>query len=264
METLRASVCVAQNKKPNKSDDPKITVLKRGQENVASERETDSGVDPATFDPSTWKEDVKNLAEIAPHSEVESAMLSWRSAVGAVQAARRRELAPHAGRYMRQDPILQLAEAVKQLGVCARRARCAMWCDLTLTVALAPSPTPAASAAPPVASETSSQCPMQTTPPKQNQEAAASNSTQSTSKSSQAEAKEDKPANEPTKPDAKNPNNITNKQTDKPQEKNNQRRTPNYRKVNHRNDFYAKNQRYDNRFMHNRHPYHYLATGPIN
>ncbi|XP_063834004.1 uncharacterized protein LOC135083200 [Ostrinia nubilalis] len=140
METLRASVCVAQNKKPVKSEDAKITVLKRGQENVAHDKEKDSGVDPATFDPSSWKDDVKNLAEIAPHSEVESAMLSWRSAVGAVQAARRRELSPHHARYMRSDPILQLAEAVKQLGVCARRARCAMWCDLTLTVALAPAP----------------------------------------------------------------------------------------------------------------------------
>ncbi|KAI5644601.1 meiosis-specific coiled-coil domain-containing protein MEIOC domain-containing protein [Phthorimaea operculella] len=141
METLRASVCVAQNKKPNKPDDPKITVLKRGQENVASEDKKE-GIDPATFDPSGWREDVKNLAEIAPHSEVESAMLSWRSAVAAVQAARRRELAPHVHsnqRYM-QDPILQLAAAVKQLGICARRARCAMWCDLTLTVALAPAP----------------------------------------------------------------------------------------------------------------------------
>ncbi|XP_028178587.1 uncharacterized protein LOC114366025 [Ostrinia furnacalis] len=81
----------------------KITVLKRGQENVAHDKEKDSGVDPATFDPSSWKDDVKNLAEIAPHSEVESAMLSWRSAVGAVQAARRRELSPHHARYMRSD-----------------------------------------------------------------------------------------------------------------------------------------------------------------
>ncbi|KAG6448287.1 hypothetical protein O3G_MSEX005400 [Manduca sexta] len=93
METLRASVCVAQNKKPNKSEDPKITVLKRGQENVATEKET--GIDPATFDPSTWREDLKNLVDIAPHGEVEGAMVSWRGAVVAVQAARRRELAPH-------------------------------------------------------------------------------------------------------------------------------------------------------------------------
>ncbi|XP_073960741.1 uncharacterized protein, partial [Choristoneura fumiferana] len=110
METLRASVCVAQNKKPNK-EDPKITVLKRGQENLPASE----GLDPAAFDPASWKEDVKNLSEIAPHSEVESAMLSWRSAVAAVQAARRRELAQP--RYIRTDPILQLAEAVKQLGV---------------------------------------------------------------------------------------------------------------------------------------------------
>ncbi|CAH0598213.1 unnamed protein product [Chrysodeixis includens] len=92
METLRASVCVAQNKKPNKPEENKITVLKRGQDVTDKEKE---GVDPATFDPATWRDDVKNLAEIAPHSEVESAMLSWRSAVGGVQAARRRELAPH-------------------------------------------------------------------------------------------------------------------------------------------------------------------------
>lgn len=52
------------------------------------------------------------------------------------------------------------------------------------------------------------------------------------------------------------------KQTEK--DKNHQqRRTQNYKKLNQRNDFY-RNQRYDNRFMHNRHPYHYLATGPIN
>ncbi|XP_047036920.1 meiosis-specific coiled-coil domain-containing protein MEIOC-like isoform X1 [Helicoverpa zea] len=92
METLRASVCVAQNKKPNKPEENKITVLKRGQEVTEKEKE---GVDPATFEPSSWKDDVNNLAEIAPHSEVESAMLAWRSAVGGVQAARRRELAPH-------------------------------------------------------------------------------------------------------------------------------------------------------------------------
>lgn len=64
METLRASVCVAQNKKPNKPEDGKITVLKRGQENLPMEREKDNGIDPATFDPSTWKDDVKNLAEM--------------------------------------------------------------------------------------------------------------------------------------------------------------------------------------------------------
>lgn len=58
METLRASVCVAQNKKPNK-EDAKITVLKRGQDNVA-----EKDVDPATFDPSSWREDVKNLSEM--------------------------------------------------------------------------------------------------------------------------------------------------------------------------------------------------------
>lgn len=61
METLRASVCVAQNKKPNKPEDGKITVLKRGQGNVT---EHDKGLDPVTFDPSTWREDVKHLAEM--------------------------------------------------------------------------------------------------------------------------------------------------------------------------------------------------------
>ncbi|XP_045540140.1 uncharacterized protein LOC106719876 isoform X1 [Papilio machaon] len=149
METLRASVCV-QNKK-HKQDDPKIKVLKRGQENVC-EKDRENGLDPNNFDPSTWRDDVKNVSEIAPHSEVESAMLAWRSAVAAVQAARRRELAPHTShtntRYPRQDPITNLAEAVKQLGECARRARCAMWCDLTLTVALAPPHTPHAPHAP--------------------------------------------------------------------------------------------------------------------
>lgn len=61
METLRASVCVAQNKKP-KSEDPKITVLKRGQENVA-DKEKESA-EPATFDPSSWRDDVQSLPEM--------------------------------------------------------------------------------------------------------------------------------------------------------------------------------------------------------
>ncbi|CAH0715030.1 unnamed protein product, partial [Brenthis ino] len=249
METLRASVCVAQNKKPNKVEESKITVLKRGQDNVAEKE-----IDPATFDPASWREDVKNLAEIAPHSEVESAMLAWRNAVAAVQAARRRELAPHAthpshpsGRYARTDPILQLAAAVKQLCNSARRARCAMWCDLTLTVALAPH---ANDISPPLPAQSS---------PKQSQESspAALNTSKST-----VEHKEEKPSTEtqPPKTDAKQDNEQKNKQTDKEK---NQRRTQNYRKVNNRNDFYPKNQRYDNRFVH-RHPYHYLATGPIN
>ncbi|XP_052752718.1 uncharacterized protein LOC113517862 isoform X2 [Galleria mellonella] len=312
METLRASVCVAQNKKPNKPEDGKITVLKRGQENV-SDKEKATGVDSATFDPTTWKDDVKNLAEIAPHSEVESAMLAWRSAVGAVQAARRRELAPHhqhqhqhqhhqhqhhhqhQQRYMRPDPILQLAEAVKQLGICARRARCAMWCDLTLTVALAPrdSPPAPAAATPATAATTAATTattqpttPATTTPantkPAANEAPAqfatqtaqkqvqdsVNNSNQSNSKQAPTENKEEKPnETQTTKSDTKTENNAnkTNKQPEKQQDKNQQRRTQNYRKVNQgRNDFYQKNQRYDNRFMHSRHPYHYLATGPIN
>ncbi|XP_059054502.1 meiosis-specific coiled-coil domain-containing protein MEIOC-like [Achroia grisella] len=285
METLRASVCVAQNKKPNRSEDPKITVLKRGQENV-SDKEKEVGVDPATFDPTTWREDVKNLAEIAPHSEVESAMLAWRSAVGAVQAARRRELAPHhhhQHRYLRTDPILQLAEAVKQLGICARRARCAMWCDLTLTVALAPRDGPPAATTATTAATTATTTtttPANTKPTaneattqfavpaqKQTQDNAVSSSNQSNLKQTNAEKKEEKPnetAKNETKPES-NTNNKSNKQSDKQQEKNQQRRAQNYRKVNQgKNDFYQKNQRYDNRFMHNRHPYHYLATGPIN
>lgn len=66
METLRASVCVAQNKKPNKpNEDGKITLLKRGQENgVAGDSQGNNGVDPASFDPASWKEDVKHLAEM--------------------------------------------------------------------------------------------------------------------------------------------------------------------------------------------------------
>ncbi|KAJ2944799.1 hypothetical protein O0L34_g1690 [Tuta absoluta] len=274
METLRASVCVAQNKKPNKSDDAKITVLKRGQENVANEEKND-GIDPATFDPSGWRDDVKNLAEIAPHSEVESAMLSWRSAVAAVQAARRRELAPHVHnnqRYM-QDPILQLASAVKQLGVCARRARCAMWCDLTLTVALAPSPVHSPTPAVNNLQLNHKACNLQTesthatcqAAPGSKQEAACS--PKGDAKITGHDAKENKTPNEITKNETnlETNNNKTpsaNKQTDKSDNKNNQRRTQNYRKV-QRNDFYQKNQRYDTRFMPNRHPY-YLATGPIN
>lgn len=261
METLRASVCVAQNKKPNKPEENKITVLKRGQEVTEKEKE---GVDPATFEPSSWKDDVNNLAEIAPHSEVESAMLAWRSAVGGVQAARRRELAPHHAHrpQPRPDPILQLAEAVKQLSICARRARCAMWCDLTLTVALAPHPdTERDSHNDTVATEAASPVSPQTP-------AAKSPSTQDNANAKPqpaptAESTEDKPpAEAQTKPETKNEAAKTaSKQTEKP-DKSQQRRTQNYRKV--RSDFYQKNQRYDTRFMHNRHPYHYLATGPIN
>lgn len=74
-----------------------------------------------------------------------------------------------------------------------------------------------------------------------------------------------------TKPDAKTEanNKTANKQPEKTEQKPQQRRTQNYRhKVNQqqgRIDFYGKNQSYGGtRFMHNRHPYHYLATGPIN
>ncbi|XP_060807826.1 meiosis-specific coiled-coil domain-containing protein MEIOC isoform X2 [Amyelois transitella] len=252
METLRASVCVAQNKKPTRPEENKITVLKRG-ENVEKDKE----LDPDTFDPSSWKEDVNNLAEIAPHSEVESAMLSWRAAVGAVQAARRRELA-HARH--RHDPILQLAEAVKQLGICARRARCAMWCDLTLTVALAPHSNTAATRR--EINESPPQQPQNQPPSKVQENATANQSDKAqTQTQAQAETKEqEKPPNDTqTKTDSKPENK---KQTDKQQDKNQQRRAQYYRKVNQR-DYYQKNQRYDNRFMHNRHPY-YLATGPIN
>ncbi|XP_075986317.1 uncharacterized protein LOC142983272 isoform X2 [Anticarsia gemmatalis] len=268
METLRASVCVAQIKKPHKPEESKITVLKRGQEVTDKDKEKEketTGVDPATFDPSTWREDVKNLAEIAPHSEVESAMLSWRNAVGGVQAARRRELAPHhAHRHVRPDPILQLAEAVKQLSISARRARCAMWCDLTLTVALAPAHHARdSSAATELATETASQSSPQSTAPKTQTPQETPTTTNQNNTKHNNDTKEEKPTETP-KTETKSDTKATNKSTDKPQEKNQQNRRPqNYRKV-QRNDFYQKNQRYDNRFMHNRHPYHYLATGPIN
>lgn len=256
METLRASVCVAQNKKPNKPEENKITVLKRGQD--VNEKEKEIGVDPATFDPSTWREDIINLSEIAPHSEVESAMLAWRSAVGAVQAARRRELAPH--RAPRPDPILQLAEAVKALCICARRARTAMWCDLTLTVALAPH-------APPhdVTVDTASPVSPQSPAAKSPAGADTSSTAATPPAAPAAQPAEEKPPAEAqqTKPETKNEAKPAAKQTEN-KEKNQQRRTQNYRKVNQRSDFYQKNQRYDTRFMHNRHPYHYLATGPIN
>lgn len=49
----------------------------------------------------------------------------------------------------------------------------------------------------------------------------------------------------------------------KPADKQDKSRRAQYRKVN-RGDLYAKSQRYDARFVPNRHPYHYLATGPIN
>ncbi|CAH4032309.1 unnamed protein product [Pieris brassicae] len=233
METLRASVCVAYNKKSNKHEDGKITVLKRGQGNVPD----DKGLDPATYDPSTWKEDAKNLAEIAPHTEIESAMLAWRNAVAGVQAARRRELAPH--RYM-DGPIVALAEAVKQLCVCARRARAAMWCDLTLTVALAPHPNQQI--------EHSPQFSNQQSPKRIQSESPTSNSNKATSDNKEEKSSTETPKERDTEKQ---------KQNDKER-----RRTQNYRhKVNQRNDFYQKNQRYDNRFMR---PYHYLATGPIN
>ncbi|XP_041972568.1 uncharacterized protein LOC121728440 [Aricia agestis] len=267
METLRASVCVAQNKKPNKQEDCKITVLKRGQENVSSQKD-DAGVDPATYDPTTWRDDVKNLSEIAPHSEVESAMLAWRNAVAGVQAARRRELTPHPShaRYMRADPILGLAEAVKQLCVCARRARCAMWCDLTLTVALAPAPQP--HPPPPHHShqnEQPTQVPSQKSP-KQTAQDNAANASSTNNKSSTTDQKDEKPSNTPSKSETKQESNEKKPSQNEKQDKSNQRRSQNYRnKMNQgRNDFYQKNQRYENRFVHNRHPYHYLATGPIN
>ncbi|XP_045507135.1 meiosis-specific coiled-coil domain-containing protein MEIOC-like [Colias croceus] len=242
METLRASVCV-QNKKPNKPEDGKITVLKRGQGNVS---EQEKGLDPDTFDPTTWREDVKNMAEIAPHGEVESAMLAWRSAVAGVQAARRRELAPH--RYLHADPILQLAGAVKQLCDSARRARCAMWCDLTLTVALAPAHT-----------EHSPQYSNNQSPKHSPDSQLNNNNNNNNPGKPNGDNKENKPSADSPKSD-----NGTEKQTNKQNDKEKNRRAQNYRhKINNqRNDFYQKNQRYDNRFM--RHPYHYLATGPIN
>ncbi|XP_046972739.1 uncharacterized protein LOC124539395 [Vanessa cardui] len=246
METLRASVCVAQNKKPNKPEDGKITVLKRGQDNLSTDKE----IDPATFEPSSWKDDVKNLSEIAPHSEVESAMLAWRNSVAAVQAARRRELAPPQpnSRVVRPDPIVQLSEAVKQLCECARRARCAMWCDLTLTVALAPHAQNPNS--PPIQK--------QTTSPKQSpQETAAS----ATSTSKPQEQKEEKVTTETNQPSTSDTKQEIEQKYNK--ERNTHRRTQNFRKVHQRNDFYQRNPRYDNRMVHNRHPY-YLATGPIN
>ncbi|XP_063544447.1 meiosis-specific coiled-coil domain-containing protein MEIOC-like [Cydia strobilella] len=255
METLRASVCVAQNKKGK--EEARITVLKRGQDQPEHQH-----ADPDAFQPASWKDDVNNLSEIAPHSEVESAMLSWRSAVAAVQAARRRELAQP--RYIRTDPILQLAEAVKQLGCSARRARCAMWCDLTLTVALAPGhaspPTPASTAK-------SEKQPAPAPPPK-SPPAAAAAPAQNNSKPAASDVKHEKPKDASTvKTDTKpetnnNKTSTTNKQAEKDK---NQRKTQNYKhKLNQgRNDFYQKNQRYDSRFMQNRHPY-YLATGPIN
>uniref|UniRef100_A0A2A4K5F7 Uncharacterized protein n=1 Tax=Heliothis virescens TaxID=7102 RepID=A0A2A4K5F7_HELVI len=262
METLRASVCVAQNKKPNKPEESKITVLKRGQDVNEKEKE---GVDPATFDPASWRDDVNNLAEIAPHSEVESAMLAWRSAVGGVQAARRRELAPHHAHrpQPRPDPILQLAEAVKQLSVCARRARCAMWCDLTLTVALAPHADHSHDAHSDTVPQTESTSPVSPQTPAAKSPSTQDNATAKPVATPAAESTEEKPpAEAQTKPETKNEASKTaSKQTEKP-EKSQQRRTQNYRKV--RSDFYQKNQRYDTRFMHNRHPYHYLATGPIN
>ncbi|XP_028039642.1 uncharacterized protein LOC114250102 [Bombyx mandarina] len=250
METLRASVCA--NHKKNKQDDTKITVLKRGQENVVSEKqkEKETGCDPATFDPSTWRDDIKNLAEIAPHGEVESAMVAWRSAVGGVQAARRRELAQP--QRARPDPILQLAEAVKQLCACARRARCAMWCDLTLTVALAPhharseASQPASQQASP-----SKQAPDISNPPSVSTQAAPKQST---------EVKEGTPSAVEPKPE---PKPDATKVPNKPADKQDKSRRAQYRKVN-RGDLYAKSQRYDARFVPNRHPYHYLATGPIN
>ncbi|CAH2058035.1 unnamed protein product, partial [Iphiclides podalirius] len=297
METLRASVCVANSRRAGRhqpAEDPaRITVLRRGQDNVAppspasaSAPSPASGGPPDVFEPSTWREDIGNMSEIAPHSEVESAMLAWRNAVAGVQAARRRELAPHGphARHPRTDPILHLADAVKQLSACARRARCAMWCDLTLTVALAPPHSPPAPSAA-TRHESSNQAPSQVASPRQSAQENASNSNLQANKPNVGETKEERPAantspstSASTAPrgDAKNENNNngntnnnnnnrqTNKQPDRPQEKSQQRRAQNYRhKVNQgRNDFYQKN-RYDNRF-HNRHPYHYLATGPIN
>ncbi|GBP16834.1 Meiosis-specific coiled-coil domain-containing protein MEIOC [Eumeta japonica] len=299
METLRTSVCVAQNKKPTRGgngEDGKIIVLKRGQENV----EESQAVDPSNFDPTTWKEDVKNLAETAPHSEVESAMLAWRNAITAVQNARRREQLLHSDRHAgRTDPSIQLADAVKQLSVSARRARCAMWCDLTLTVALAP-PTTSSPQAQVAATSgvitatdganvvnktgsstlaTDQKSPI-ATPQKNLTEQEAFNTKNITSKPSTTDVKEENPiptdiSNNPLKNETKmenktKPSDKSNEQKNdnQNQQRNQQRRTTNYRhKINQNGrptDYYQKNQRYDNRFNHNRHPFHYLATGPIN
>ncbi|KAH9634421.1 hypothetical protein HF086_000247 [Spodoptera exigua] len=149
METLRASVCVAQNKKPNKPEENKITVLKRGQE-------------------------VDTASPVSPQTPAAKSPAGTESSAAT------------------------------------------------------------ATATPPTASATQ---PAEEKPPVEAQQ---------------------------TKSETKNEAKPATKQTEK-QEKNQQRRTQNYnRKVNQRSDFYQKNQRYDTRFMHNRHPYHYLATGPIN
>lgn len=175
METLRASVCAAKNKKatepiapkPQEAKSDRVILLKRGQENtIAAVEENQAKAaleNTAGSSTSSVLESVRSRAEIAPHREVEAAMLAWRGAVARVQAVRRRELAPpssHHGVRDEEEVIPQLADAVKQLAVCARRARCAMWCDLTITVALAPKIT--SSAGNKAVGETSNQ---KTTPP---------------------------------------------------------------------------------------------------
>ncbi|KOB65195.1 Uncharacterized protein OBRU01_23096, partial [Operophtera brumata] len=221
METLRASVSAAHRR--HKPEESRITVLRRGQEDVP-----DREAAPGAFEPSAWRDDVRNMPDIAPHKEVESAMLSWRNAVTNVQAARKRELHPnhHNPRSNANDPILQLAEAVKNLCVSARRARCAMWCDLTLTVALAPPPYDEKAMENPTSES-----------PTTTQVATTTTSTSSTT--------------------------AKTAQTKLSEKEKRERRQANYKKHVQRNDFY-RNQRYDARFMQNRHPYHYLATGPIN
>lgn len=254
MEALRATVCVPP--KTPKKEDAKITVLKRGQENSVQEKEPTPDID---FDPASWRDDVKRLAEIAPHTEVESAMLAWRGAVANVQAARRREIA-QTDRYQRPDPIMQLADAVKHLNVCARRARCAMWCDLTLTVSLAPLvPDPVA---PEFNTLTIKEKPQSTViqhshGSKQN---SAEKNNQKASASKSIDTKEDKTTDQSKEATKMDKNKPQDKSETHKADGSKQRRASNYRKANQGN-FYK--NRYDNRFTH-RHPYHYLATGPIN
>ncbi|XP_072946236.1 uncharacterized protein [Epargyreus clarus] len=266
METLRASACVAQNRKPNKPDDAKITVLKRGQE--VHEREREVVVDPATFDPHSWMEDVKTLPT-SPHKDIESALVKWKATVDYVLALRKRELNPHTAppiphanhvRFMR-DPALEMAEALRAMCKGARRVRCAMWYDLTLTVALAPP-----HHAPHTPTDKSPQESSRVESPKKSQEKPTTSTSGPTtsSKAEKVEVKEEKQTTEQPKPssttetETKPPTKQNEKQE---QQTKNQQRRPQYRHKVQRNDFY-KQQRYDHRFVH-RHPY-YLATGPIN
>ncbi|XP_077286755.1 uncharacterized protein LOC143911649 isoform X2 [Arctopsyche grandis] len=117
-----------------------VTVLKRGEvlASVNDNSKVDSKLEIPT--PTAAIIDDKKIEEliteinVGTYPEIEEAMVAWRSAIAQVQSVRWREVL-----NSKEDEILirSLGESVKHLSACAKKARFAMWCDLTLTVAIA-------------------------------------------------------------------------------------------------------------------------------